>query len=46
LAALQQQGADALALLKANFFLFGSKFFCRFFGYAFLTGVPAIDSKL
>jgi hypothetical protein len=46
LAALQQQGADALALLHANSFLFGSKFFFRFFGYVFLMGAPAIDGKL
>jgi hypothetical protein len=36
---LQQQGTDAFALFKADSFLFGLKFFCRFFGYAFLMGV-------
>lgn len=46
LAALQQQGANALALFESNLFLLGSKFFLRFFGYAFLTGAPAIDGKL
>ncbi len=46
LAALQQQGANALALLEASLFLSGPKFFRRFFGYAFLTGSPAINGKL
>jgi hypothetical protein len=46
LAALQQQVANALALLKASLFLFRSKFFCRFIGYVFLTGAPAINGEL